>query len=347
MLSIYDNKIMYLHNNKYYSTIIFCSYLMSFLRTSKRLLFTLFFLCIVIFSCKKNSDTSTNTTTNNTGLYDFKFWNTMAGVITNFQSNTNLLNEYWNFGDGTTLNVAGAPYSSVVNHTYNAPGLYTITLVVNNDSTHAVKKQITIQPNFAFYYTGTPIIGDTIFFHFYAYLPLGVSYQWTFGDGTSSTDSIPYHIYNGSGNFTVKLTINNNPANPDLYQVIAITKDPLYTRRITNIRVWHGILHTGYYSGTPNYYTSLPDSTFAITYVNEATLSYQWDTYTYSPTLSTGNTIVFSNNHIDGYFPKKITASTITYNFVSDSISFYYYVGEVSDSNRVLNSEQDITWSTP
>merc|ERR1711974_17167 len=36
-----------------------------------------------------------------------------------------------------------------------------------------------------------------------------VSWQWDFGDGNTSSDRNPYHIYNSSGTKTVKLTITD------------------------------------------------------------------------------------------------------------------------------------------
>lgn len=37
-----------------------------------------------------------------------------------------------------------------------------------------------------------------------------VSYHWNFGDGTSSTEPNPVHIYNSAGTFTAVLTVTNN-----------------------------------------------------------------------------------------------------------------------------------------
>jgi len=37
-----------------------------------------------------------------------------------------------------------------------------------------------------------------------------VSYNWDFGDGTSSTEANPTHIYNSAGRFTAKLTVTDN-----------------------------------------------------------------------------------------------------------------------------------------
>ncbi len=55
---------------------------------------------------------------------------------------------------------------------------------------------------------GTPCIVSPVYFHSTA--PLGSNFLWTFGDGGTSTDSVPDHIYLVSDSFLVTLIINSS-----------------------------------------------------------------------------------------------------------------------------------------
>jgi PKD repeat protein len=57
-----------------------------------------------------------------------------------------------------------------------------------------------------FYYTGTTTVGSKI--HFFSTAPVTSSFLWTFGDGSTSTDSVPDHIYTTSDSFMVALVVD-------------------------------------------------------------------------------------------------------------------------------------------
>jgi hypothetical protein len=277
--------------------------------------------CLEFFSCKKNNSSSTTTTATTSGTYSFICWNTTAGIFTNFRSNNTRYPEKWDFGDGNTLSLplgSGAGSVGPIDHIYAAPGAYTVTLTVNNDSSLKVSQVDTITPNYYFNYRGVPIVGDTIYFYFSAFLPTGVNYLWTFGDGSSSTDSIPYHLYNSNGNFDVKLTINGNPANPDVWLVVPIYQDPVYTHEMTTSRLWKSTSHSYNVGDSSSYnvYTTLPDTTFSLTYINEVNVALASIDFTYTPSLSSIDTIVFSIT-----LGSVTTPCTVYYNHISDSIS--------------------------
>ncbi len=48
----------------------------------------------------------------------------------------------------------------------------------------------------------------------------GISYFWDFGDGTTSTEENPQHIYDGSGPYTVTLTVTNCSRQSDASQTV-------------------------------------------------------------------------------------------------------------------------------
>jgi len=307
------------------------------------------FYCIALVSCKKdNASKSTTTTTITAGTFSIKCWNKTAGQITNFLSNNGRFKEEWEFGDGDTLSIplgSGAGNVGPIDHIYKAPGIYTITLIVNGDNAHKTTQVDTIAPNYFFSYTGVPVTGDTIYFHFSAYLPIGVNYLWTFGDGTSSTDSIPYHIYSGAGNFDVKLTINGNPDSPDIYQVIPIYKDPVFTHQLTGKRLWHGTAHNydTYDSASYNVYSTMPDTSFALTYINEVVISYADANFTFNPSLSFTDVIVFTAAPETFFYS---STSYIYYNHTKDSASIYLYGTEQPGPGQEPVTTE-IFWKSP
>lgn len=121
----------------------------------------------------------------------------------------NAVSYAWDFGDGT--------FSSDVNpvHTYALPGTYTVKLIATNaEGCTKVKTQtnyITVHPN--------PVASFTVnqqsscdpnqIFTFNATGSGVTSWQWDFGDGTTSNIASPTHTYNAQGSFNVTLVVTN------------------------------------------------------------------------------------------------------------------------------------------
>jgi len=117
----------------------------------------------------------------------------------------------WDFGDGST---SGDMFPL---HTYDKPGKYTVKLTVSNSggsdtmvrenfiivrATNPPKAQFTAYPQ-----DGTAPLAVT-------FLDLSRGYPssrvWDFGDGTTSTDVNPVHVYGKPGKYTVSLTVTND-----------------------------------------------------------------------------------------------------------------------------------------
>ena len=113
----------------------------------------------------------------------------------------------WNFGDGTT----GTGIS--VSHTYTTTGVYTITLVYTTTSgcVNTVTASVTVatKPVSAFSATPTTVcVGQAV--QFTNNTTGANSYTWLFGDGQTSTQQAPAHIYGAPGVYTVTLVSSNN-----------------------------------------------------------------------------------------------------------------------------------------
>jgi len=136
----------------------------------------------------------------------------------------------WDFGDGKTG--AGA----TTTHKYSPPQSYTVTLLVTDDDGHSDSVSRTVSfsnqpPNASFSYSPTnPEVGESITFDASGSSdPDGsvVSYEWTFGDGTSATGETASHTYSSEGSYSATLTVTDGDGSTDsVTNTIQITNSP-------------------------------------------------------------------------------------------------------------------------
>jgi hypothetical protein len=270
-------------------------------------------------SDKKTPTPPAVTTQTTTQPPDFSYSGyTVVGKEVSFTCKTPSKSEWWDFGDGTTFDRIGGPAQHVVGHTYRQTGSYTVTLKINGDTNLVVKKTLIVTPDFSFYWTGVPVVGDTIYFHFHEFLPRDSVYSWTFGDGTTSADSTPWHIYTGAGTFPVNFYVNGKHKE-SLWSGITIYNDPIYTWHIAGSRIWKGKVFIKALDGVdPGSYHMQGDTVFAIGYINKVTLSFNYAKHIFDPALSNSQELYFTNS--GGNY---VVASKIYYNQPKDSISIY------------------------
>ena len=123
----------------------------------------------------------------------------------------------WDFGDGGVNTTRDS-----VDHTYTAPGKYAITLTVRGPLGSSTRTKV-----------GYIVVGNTpavLQSEFYASNRLGAaplnvrfrdygsgnyrsSWLWNFGDGNTSPEQSPTHVYSSLGNYTVKLTVTDANGN--------------------------------------------------------------------------------------------------------------------------------------
>ncbi len=115
---------------------------------------------------------------------------------------------FWDFGDGAT-SVLQSPC-----HTYQAAGTYTVSLIVNNEfdcgpDTLIKEQYVDIWPIPDADFTATPRNGCAPLDVTFTDLSSEglVSWFWEFGDGGTSTEQNPKHIYQNAGTYTVSLTV--------------------------------------------------------------------------------------------------------------------------------------------
>jgi PKD repeat protein len=113
----------------------------------------------------------------------------------------------WAFGDGSTSTDASPV------HTYGAPGTFTVTLTVTDDggATGSTSQTVTMNlpPRASFDLTCSVLTCD---------LTDGstdvagkiVSRSWSFGDGTTSAETNPRHVYAAGGTYDITLTVTDD-----------------------------------------------------------------------------------------------------------------------------------------
>nr|WP_232308773.1 PKD domain-containing protein [Methanosarcina lacustris] len=136
----------------------------------------------------------------------------------------------WNFGDGTNSAIQNPK------HTYSTAGTYTVTLTATNaagSNTATKTSYITAitagttaqKPVVNFW--GTPRSGNAPLSVTFKDITTGAptAWNWDFGDGTTSTDQNPTHIYSAAGNYVIKLTASNAAGSTVLskYNYITVT----------------------------------------------------------------------------------------------------------------------------
>lgn len=143
------------------------------------------------------------------------------------QSTNSPTNWIWNFGDG---NSSAEQHPA---HTYSVAGAYTVTLTVSNldGSDSEIKTNYIsvseppppLPPVAAF--TANDVEGDSP--HTVSFTDQSTnnptSWFWEFGDGSSSTDQNPDHVYTNPGSYTVILTVSNEEGSDTITRVFYIT----------------------------------------------------------------------------------------------------------------------------
>jgi len=113
----------------------------------------------------------------------------------------------WDFGDNTPTVTTG---TAAVNHTFASPGTYTVTLTLIDTTYCNAPETITRQVRVAALTDAnftTPAMGCAPYNAVFSNTSSGgVSFTWDFGDGTTSTDVSPEHLYPNVGTYTVTLT---------------------------------------------------------------------------------------------------------------------------------------------
>jgi len=143
-----------------------------------------------------------------------------APLTVNFsdQSQGNPSSYNWSFPGG----VPASSTASDPTVTYNAPGLYPVTLTVSNaNGSDALTQNDYIEveappiADFSFNTSGLLVSFTNTSAH-------GDTYSWDFGDGNFSSEVNPLHTYADAGTYVVTLTVTNNCGTDALQQAVTV-----------------------------------------------------------------------------------------------------------------------------
>jgi len=197
-----------------------------------------------------------------TGLTAINDGPTQPGKVTRLSalvSGGSNISYTWDFGDGTTGNGA------VVDHTYPDIGVYTATVTASNSvNTIMASTQVVVQDEPI---TGLKInhaqavgVNDSVSMEASVTTGSGVTYQWSFGDGTTGNGAMVSHTYTTVGMYTISVTATNSLGNQTSQTFISVESPP------TGLMVHHN---------SPVYLSQSTILSANVTSGNNVT--YQWD----------------------------------------------------------------------
>lgn len=141
----------------------------------------------------------------------------------------------WTFGDGATSSEQNP------SHTYATVGSFPVVFTVTDSASRSAADdhlRIYVTSSFLITASAAPLTGPApLTVQFSAALQGGTppyAYSWTFGDGATSTDAAPTHVYDADGSYNAVLAVvdQGGQAAVDNHLVIAVGSDaaPVVTK---------------------------------------------------------------------------------------------------------------------
>ncbi|QHT70535.1 PKD domain-containing protein [Rhodocytophaga rosea] len=138
--------------------------------------------------------------------------NTCLGTTTNFNADVSptgnrIVSYAWDFGDGNTASGKNAAFA------FSSEGIFPVTLTITDacGKMSDITKQVTITKRNTADFNGPSIScsNESVLFEDASTSAGDVikKWQWDFGDGQTSTQQNPEHLFTEAGNFTVSLSI--------------------------------------------------------------------------------------------------------------------------------------------
>ncbi len=141
----------------------------------------------------------------------------------------------WNFGDGTQTSIEQNP-----EHVFSGKGTYNVTLVATNADGSSNEKSMVITVNRAL----APPVANFVADKTEGTTPLTVKFtdtstnsptgwEWNFGDGSTSIEQNPEHVFSGKGTYNVTLVATNGDGSSNEKSMI-ITVNRVLTPPVAN-----------------------------------------------------------------------------------------------------------------
>ncbi len=254
-----------------------------------------------------------------------------------FQNNSTYATSYeWDFGDGSPISTDTAP-----SHTFAEPGLYEVILTaINEDSCNGDATD-----TLSVFALDTVVVAD------YAYtlpgicevqnVPFTTNYPteeyldfiWDFGDGNTSTEASPTHLYTDGGIYEVSMIVSSQCAPPDtaIYEFTLATPPIVFADILTtpeNACAPVSIALRAESNGVTNYWT-LDDGTI----VDGLNLDYTYETPgTYNIEFTAIDSSTCNISETVSTFVEVYTNATADFDMSTD-------IAEVSVTNVVFTNQ--------
>ena len=161
-----------------------------------------------------------------------KFTYSTDGLEVTFKNqSTNAQSYSWNFGNGKTSTLKDPTI------TYTSAGTYSVSLAASNgEKTDIYQQNVSVsykQPTASFTFkTEAPlkvVLTNTS--------TNATSYEWDFGDGTTSTEKNPTHRYESIGSYIITLVAKNPSGSQQYRATVNIPKPKVYVTGIQYLKV--------------------------------------------------------------------------------------------------------------
>lgn len=280
-------------------------------------------------------------------------------------STSNIVQWYWNFGDGQTRLYRSTP-PALIPYTYSSTGQYYPSLIITDSAgcVDSVMHPVPISiyqpiadfssPNFI------TCINDRVQFQNTS-LGEGMTYSWDFGDNSFSTDSTPVKQYTGDGDYTPTLTVTDafgckdTLSKKDYIQVRTVTSafntndtnglcipyHAAFTNSSANASSYSWDFGDGGYSSTanPDYYYSAPGVFYAKLTAKRSNTCYSTDSVRIRINAPSG---VLNYHPQNGCSPLNVAFSVTT----TDRVSFIWDFND-GTSYTSNNSAVNYTYYLP
>jgi hypothetical protein len=133
-----------------------------------------------------------------------------------------------------------------------------------------------------FTYTTNAVVGDSV--RFFSTVPGAKTYLWQFGDGGSSTEASPYHVFGHRDSFAVTLIVDGK-TDFACTKPVRIREDPMYTRDMCGSKTWRHSLVV--LLGSRRDTTFFADDSFPVVYLNKLSVALKTDTLVFSDKFNT------------------------------------------------------------
>ena len=179
-----------------------------------------------------------------------------TATFTNTSTTSPPVTYLWDFGDGNTST------QSDPTHTYAANGVYIVCLLVTDAcGVDTICQPVTINcpvPTPAFSFTSAGLTTD---FTDGSTVSSGANYLWDFGDGNTSTQTDPTHVYAASGTYTVCLTTMDMCGADSTCQTVVVNDctNPIADFTITDNDPSYDFTNSSTTTGTTTYSWNMGD----------------------------------------------------------------------------------------